>query len=368
MEAEQLVFLNDLLDLAQPSDLRAVYDAMDNASRSRGRRRTLAAVVERRSRERPRLLTVEDVHWAVPSTMADLAELAATVARCPALLVMTSRSEDNPLDEAWHDRTRDAPFTTIDLGPLRREEALVMAETLLRKSNDFAACCVERAAGNPLFLEQLLCHAEENARAVSVPGSVQSLVQARTDQLDVADKQALQAASVLGQRFEADVLSFILDRPDYTPQSLIAHRLVRQQGEAFLFAHALVRDAVYDALLKRRRRALHRRAAEWFAKRDPVLYAEHLDRADDPEAPRAYLAAARSQAAEYRHEAALQLVERGRALAVERADRSALACLHGDLLYELGRDIGGRVRLTGALSTRPRVTPSSAGDGSASRQ
>ena len=336
VEAEQLVFLNDLLDLAQPSELRAVYDAMDNASRSSGRRRTLAAVVERRSRERARLLTVEDVHWAVPSTLADLAELAATVARCPALLFMTSRSEDNPLDEAWHDRTRDAPFTTIDLGPLRRDEALVMAQTLLRKSDDFAACCVERAAGNPLFLEQLLCHAEENARAVSVPGSVQSLVQARTDRLDVADKQALQAASVLGQRFEADVLSFILDRPDYTPQSLIAHRLVRRQGEAFLFAHALVRDAVYDALLKRRRRALHRRAAEWFAKRDPVLYAEHLDRADDPEAPRAYLGAARSQAAEYRHEAALQLVERGRVLAVERADRSALACLHGDLLYDSG--------------------------------
>jgi tetratricopeptide (TPR) repeat protein len=292
--------------------------------------------VERTSREKPRLLTVEDVHWADRSTFAHLAELTAAVAECPAILIMTSRIEGDQLDEAWQSRTRGAPLRTIDLGPLRREEAMAMAKARLSPSEEFAARCVERAAGNPLFLEQLLFHAEENARAAGVPGSVQSLVQARLDRLDPADKQALQAASVLGQRFGADVLCFILDRPDYTPERLIVHRLVRWQDEAVLFAHALVREAVYDTLLKSRRRALHRRAAEWFAERDPILYAEHLDRADDPEAPRAYLRAARSQAAEYRHDAAVQLVERGRALAVDRTDRFALACLHGDLLYDLG--------------------------------
>ena len=160
-----------------------------------------------------------------------------------------------------------------------------------------------------------------------MPGSVQSLVQARLDRLDPADKQALQAASVLGQRFGADVLGFILDRPDYTPERLIVHRLVRWQGGAVLFAHALVRDAVYDTLLKSRRRALHRRAAEWFAERDPILYAEHLDRADDPEAPRAYLRAARSQAAEYRHERALALVESG----LDVAQRPRPASIHAEV-------------------------------------
>src|SRR5262249_51462602 len=81
---------------------------------------------------------------------------------------------------------------------------------------------------------------------------------------------------------------------------------------------------------------LHRRAAEWYADRDPVLRAEHLDRAEDPEAARAYLAAARSQAAEYRQEAALQLVERGLALAADRTDRFALMCLQGGILHDLG--------------------------------
>ena len=181
VEAEQVVFLNDLVDLPQPRELRALYDAMDNASRTRGKRRTLARLVERTSRQQPQLLTIEDVHWADRSTLAHLAELTAAVAECSAVLVMTSRIEDAPLDQAWQSRTRGAPLTTIDLGPLQREEAMALAKALLNTSDEFVARCVERAAGNPLFLEQLLRHTEENARAAGVPGSVQSLVLARMD-------------------------------------------------------------------------------------------------------------------------------------------------------------------------------------------
>ena len=76
---------------------------------------------------------------------------------------------------------------TIDLGPLRPDEARALAGDVPAGRRSFAERCVERAAGNPLFLEQLLRHAEENAEA-GVPGSVQSLVQARMDRLDPADK------------------------------------------------------------------------------------------------------------------------------------------------------------------------------------
>src|SRR5271169_5934378 len=84
------------------------------------------------------------------------------------------------------------------------------------------------------------------------------------------------------------------------PERLVSRLLVRPQQasrDVFLFTHALIRDAIYDTLLRSRRRELHRRAAEWHADRDPVLCAEHLDRAEDPEAARGYLAAAHSQAA-----------------------------------------------------------------------
>jgi hypothetical protein len=155
-----LRFLNDLLDLPQSKDLRALYDAMDNTTRNRGKRRAVAGLVERASRTRPRLLVIEDIHWANPLQLAHLAKLTAAVTECPALLVMTSRIEGDPLDREWRSRTAGAPLITIDLGPLRREEALTLASAFSDAENQFAERCVERAAGNPLFLEQLLRHAE----------------------------------------------------------------------------------------------------------------------------------------------------------------------------------------------------------------
>jgi class 3 adenylate cyclase/tetratricopeptide (TPR) repeat protein len=333
--ADEAVFLNDLLDLPQPTELRAVYDAMDNATCNRDRQRAVTRLVERASQAQPRLLVVEDLHWADQMTLVQLARLTSVVATCPALLVMTSRVEDDPLDRDWRSRTEDAPLVTIDVGPLRPDEAASLASAFATTADKLIARCVERAAGNPLFLEQLLYHAEEIAEA-GVPGSVQSLMQARMDRLDAADKAALQAASVLGQRFERDVVAHLLGRQGFDPQRLVAPLLVRPEGGSFLFAHALIRDAVYDTLLKSRRRELHRRAAGWFEQRDPVLQAQHLDRAEDPAAPRAYLAAARSAAAGYRYELAQRLVERGQALAVEPADRFALRCLQGDILHDLG--------------------------------
>ena len=59
------------------------------------------------------------------------------------------------------------------------------------------------------------------------------------------------------------------------------HFLVRPEGDEFLFAHALIRDGVYASLLHSARRALHGRAAAWYQGRDPVLRAEHLERAKE---------------------------------------------------------------------------------------
>jgi tetratricopeptide (TPR) repeat protein len=335
---DDTVFLNDLLDLAQPPKLRPIWEAMDSGARSGGRQRVLARILHATSRQRPRLLVVEDLHWADRPVLAHLAKLATTVAQHPAVLVMTSRVEGDPLDETWRAEAAGTSLMTIDLGPLPSEDARAFAEALIAANTAFAERCVERAAGNPLFLDQLLRHADES-QAAAVPGSVQSLVQARIDRLDVTDKEAAQAASVLGQRFASGALLHLLDKTDYQPGRLVSRLLVRPQpatGDVFLFTHVLIRDAIYDTLLRSRRRELHRRAAAWYAERDPVLRAEHLERAEDPEAARAFLAAARSQAAEYRQEIALRLVERGLAVAADQADRFALMGLQGEILHDLG--------------------------------
>jgi class 3 adenylate cyclase/tetratricopeptide (TPR) repeat protein len=335
MAADRRVFLNDLLDLPQPTALRALYDAMDNRARRQGREDTLAGLVERASRDAPRLIIVEDIHWADGPTLGHLARLAQVAGASRAVLVMTSRLEGDPLDQVWRSGTGGSPLLTLDLGPLRDEEANALAQAYLDASAALAQRCVARAAGNPLFLDQLLRHAEESAED-AVPGSVQSLVQARLDHLPPADRQALQAASVLGQRFAPDALAHLLDRPAHDCANLVRHLLLRPIGDEFLFGHALIRDGVYDSLLRSRRTALHVRAAEWFATRDPGLHAEHLDRAEHPGAPDAYLEAARGQLATYRYDVALGLVERGLAIARTGQQTFALTCLRGEILHDLG--------------------------------
>jgi predicted ATPase len=187
---DDAVFLNDLLNLPQPTELRHIYEAMDAGTRSRGQLDLVAHILDRKSRPRPRLLVVEDLHWADQLVLMQLARLTTAVAQCPALLIITSRIEGDPLDETWRAQVSGASLTTIDLGPLPRDDARALAEALIAANTAFAEGCVERAAGNPLFLDQLLRHAHES-QAATVPGSIQSLVQERIDRLDPVDKTAV---------------------------------------------------------------------------------------------------------------------------------------------------------------------------------
>jgi tetratricopeptide (TPR) repeat protein len=333
IDAGDAVFLKDLVDVPLTFEDRTVYEAMDNAMRVRSRRDVLTRLVQRASRQHARVLSVEDVHWSDGQTLRDLAGLSVTVAECPAVLVLTTRSSGESVDESWR-AAAGAQCTLIDLGPLSAGEANVMAESFPGAEADLAKRCIARAAGNPLFLEQLLNNAEESAGS-GVPGSVRSLVQARLDRLHPEDKAILQVASVLGQFFEKGAVDHLLDGAGAALEPLEACLLLRRQGAGFIFHHALIRDAIYDGLLKSRRRELHRRAAQWYGERDAVLRAEHLDRAQDREAALAYCDAARSQASLYRHESALRLVERGLALADAHSDRVALECLRGTILHDV---------------------------------
>ncbi len=350
LKPDQRVYLNDLLDLPQPVELRTLYDAMDNAKRNQGKQQVVSDLVTVCAARSPLLILIEDVHWATPLILAHLANLAVTVGHCPAILVMTSRIERDPLDASWRSATGNASLMTMDLGPLRKEESEALASGLIDVADVWVRQCIERAEGNPLFLEQLLRTTEEHAQG-AVPDSIQSLVLARMDRLPVVDRQALQAASVIGQRFALDAVRHITEQHDYDCHTLVENQLVRTEGEDFLFAHALIQEGVYSSLVKNTRRELHLRAAEWFEGSDAILYAQHLDQAGDPRAIDAYISAIRAQVAEYRYERALQLCERGLVIATKPTELHRFGCLKGDILLDLGQVEAGMTALRAALES-----------------
>lgn len=322
----------DLLQRPLPPALRAVFDAMDPPARARGMRDALASLLRRRSAARPCLILLEDLHWAPARTLSQAAVLAATAEHCAAIVVTTSRTDGDPLNAAWRSAAGISGLITLDLGPLQWAEASAMAAQVGGADEAFLIRCVQRSGGNPLFLEHLL---QAGAGESALPGSVQSVVQARLDGLEAAERDAVRVASVLGQRFSLAALDHLLGTPP-DAGTRFTHGLVREDAGEGVFAHALVHEGAYASLPRTQRRELHDKAARWFAGRDPILHAEHLDRAEQPGAAQAYLDAARTESAAHRHERALQLADRGLELAGEDGPRFELACCRADLLHDLG--------------------------------
>ncbi|MDP9138128.1 MAG: AAA family ATPase [Pseudomonadota bacterium] len=316
-----------VLGISHTADLRSIFDAMDNEARKSGRLRAIAAIVRHVAGTSPLFIRIEDVHWADEAALEAFAALAGETVERPIVVVMTSRFEGDRINHAWRAAARGCGLVTLELGPLRDADARALAGNYIGATDDFARRCIARAAGNPLFLEQLLRSGESSA----VPGSVQSIVQARLDQLEPADAEALRAAAVLGQRFSLAPVRSMIGNDGYSCSQLISHQLVRTEGDDYLFTHALLRDGTYQSMISDRRMRLHGRAAAWFAGRDPILYARHLDIAGDRAASSAYLAAAEAQSAAHLHESAAELCRSGLKLDPERSVCFALLTLLGNI-------------------------------------
>ena len=211
---------------------------------------------------------------------------------------------------------------------------MALAVDLVQGSLGPLEAFVRRAEGNPLFLEQLLQTASEDAEQ-DLPDSLHGLVLARVDRFSRAERDALQAASVLGQRFSLEGLQHLLQTGTCDMASLVKHRVLRPEGADYLFAHALLRDGIYSSLLQDRKQQLHGRAAAYFAGRESILHAEHLDRAGSADAPGAYLAAAEEEAGQLNYESALPLVARALEISPQ-AESFALQLMMGELMRNLG--------------------------------
>ncbi|HEX7812570.1 MAG TPA: BTAD domain-containing putative transcriptional regulator [Burkholderiales bacterium] len=326
-------FLADMSGL-QSSASRGAEQDMDGSRRQSGRQAALKELVRSLASRQPLLIVVEDIHSATPLTMESLAWIASATRGSRTILAMTSRTEGDPVTPAWRNAST-CSLTTLDLGPLSESEALQMAARYQHGDGEFARTCVQRADGNPLFLDQLLRAGQTPGAAV--PGSLQNLILSRLDRLDAGERQALQVASVLGLRFRLDALRHLLGNADYSLSRMEDQGLLRGEAAEFLFAHALIQEAVYGSLLRSRRLELHTAAARWYSERDVVLEAHHLGAAGSPAAFAAYMRAARTEAASYRIGHALELIGRALAFAIGERDRCDLFLLRGELQRDHGQ-------------------------------
>lgn len=345
--------LHDVLEQPLAAELAQPYFAMEDARRTALRVQAVLDLAGIVASATPMAVAVEDLHWARDAVKSLVRALALRTLDSRLVLLTTSRIEGDPLDLTSRREFGGASIAIIELGPLRPEamqQLARVAASAIDRAN--TSRVVARSGGNPLFLEQLLLSADD-AEARPLPGTIRALVQARLDRLAQGDRAAVQAASVLGQRFSMAALRALLLRPDYDVRRLVEAGLLAFDGDMVMFVHALIQEATYASLLSEGARALHRRAADWLGDSEPDLRASHLDRANDPAAARAYRVAGERWRAAGNLSLALERAERGLQIAPNDEDAVPLRLLVGHLRLALGAPREAEMQFRSALQQSP---------------
>src|SRR5215472_13749700 len=171
----------------------------------------------RGARRRPLIFVVEDLHWIDTTSEEFLASLIERLPGVPILLLITSRPGYR---SPWSDKSY---ATQISLRPLSEEEGLGVVRSILMNrgvAESATPMILERAGGNPLFLEELSRAVLEHGAAeglYSIPDTIQGVLMARIDRLPDEAKRLLQSAAVLGREFSPRLLSAIWDGSDVEP-------------------------------------------------------------------------------------------------------------------------------------------------------
>lgn len=304
----------------------------------------LHGLIRKRLADAPLLIVLEDVFLADRESQRLLESLIPRLEGLPVLVCVSYRQD---FEHRWAD---SAWFTEHWLAPLHEADMGRMARAMLGEHASVQGVAdelVERADGNPFFLEQLVITLIDDGSLVGTPGdyrltleqadlrapaSIAAVICARVDRLPAAAKSALEAAAVLAEPIRGELMAHMQQaEPGATAQALglaVASGLLiaRTQERDYVFRHALVQEVVLGTLTRPRRKALHRRS---FA-----ALREHHGPADAEAAPtltrHAFHGEEWEQAAQY----AVKSIARAVSLS---ANREALR------LFELGIDASRRV-------------------------
>ena len=221
-----------------------------------------------------RVVVFDDIHWG-DETFLDLVEHVALFSTgAPILLLCLARPELVERRPSWPITLRLEPLPADDVERLLPE----------RLEPDLREKIARAAAGNPLFVGEMLAIADEADGEVAVPPTLQALLAARLDRLDAADRNVLERGAVEGEVFHRGaVQALAADGAAVMPRlaSLVRKELIRPDAaqlpgdDGFRFRHLLIRDAAYDALPKAVRAELHERFARWLEERGAALIELH---------------------------------------------------------------------------------------------
>lgn len=207
----------------------------------------------------PTLWSIEDAEHMDDASAELISELLGRIGDRPWLVLITR----GPGGQGLH-RERGYQASEITLTPLEQEDALELALKMAESRpvpTHLIPEIVERSAGNPLFMAEMLAHSGRE-----LPHSVEDIIAVRIDALATNDRNTLRLLAVLGETFSVDLANRVLsdegvDTGDDGVWRRLSGFVARSEGRV-RFTNPLVRQVAYDGLPYRTRRRIHSRVAD----------------------------------------------------------------------------------------------------------
>ena len=243
------------------------------------------------STDKPLILFIDDLHWADSASLALLHYIARGINAERILILLTFRSEElssanegfaNPLIDTLRLMNREDLYSDIELEKLNESNVKQIAESMLgaKVQNELVTKLAGESQGNPLFIIETLKMLYENGSLIqanelwelatdkiSIPLKVKDIILRRLSVLKANQRRILDVASVIGDKFDAQLLSSILNVDSLEileTLNAIQHSktLINVRDDYYSFDHAKTREVLYEEISLPLKKGYHQRIAE----------------------------------------------------------------------------------------------------------
>jgi class 3 adenylate cyclase/tetratricopeptide (TPR) repeat protein len=270
--------LHDLLSLKVEDE---VYLQLESQQR---REKIFVAVRDlfvRENQKQPLILVVEDLHWIDKTSEQFLEYMIERLANVQILLILLYRHE---YKHQWKSKSQ---YHKIGLDHLTNKSSIELIRAILDDCEiapEIENIILNRASGNPLFIEELTLNLLENGSIekhddqcvlarkgseIQVPDTVQGIIAARIDRIEENHKRIMQLASVIGREFAYRILQSITGMKEDLKSHLFNLQVLEFIYEKsifpeleYIFKHALTQEVAYSSLLLKRRKKIHKRIGQ----------------------------------------------------------------------------------------------------------
>jgi DNA-binding SARP family transcriptional activator/RecA/RadA recombinase len=271
-------------ELAEPAQSAGPLPVADLAVARFQLNRAVAGLLRRAAETRPLLVVVDDLHWADVPSLSLLAFLAGELKDARLVVVGTYRDVEalpgRPLADTLGALAREPVVERIALGGLDRAGvARLIGRTIGgRPAEPLVQAVDDRCGGNPFFITELLRLLQSERRLAApdaaaaarggIPVGVRDVLRRRLARLPAQTSTFLMVAAVAGRGFDLDLIEAVTGLDDEAAldaaEAAVLAGLVIEDDRAagrYRFAHALVRETIYEDISRARRARLHARVA-----------------------------------------------------------------------------------------------------------